>query len=536
MKISTRLLLLVGTLASLLVLIGLLGLYGIDKANTSLSTVYRDRTIPAVDLGQIDALVTGSRMHVAQALANPLPDVIAFSTKSIEANQAEVAQRWKAYADNRLTLQEESIAKKFATDLQTFEQKGLRLAVDALRANDITEAQSAMVEKMTPMATPVKDGIDALKQLQITVAKSEFDEASQRYAVIRGAAIGSIVVGLAFAAVFGFMMMRTITRQLGGEPSDANRVAQWVGGGDLTHPISLQSNDTESLMARLYQMQEKLSAVVSHVRHSSESVARASAEIANDNQHLSDRNEQQAFALQEITSSMQDLANAIQTNAARAMRANELAANASHVATDGGKVVGQVVETMREINDSSRKIVDIIAVIDGIAFQTNILALNAAVEAARAGEQGRGFAVVASEVRSLAGRAANAAKEIKSLIGASVERVEKGSLLVGQAGSTMNEVVSSIGQVSGIIGEISSASREQSAGVAQVESAVARMDQATQQNSAMVEEIAAAANGLRHESEDLVANVAQFKLPMDSGNTGNHSNRAMQPVRPLQLN
>jgi methyl-accepting chemotaxis protein-1 (serine sensor receptor) len=512
MKISSRLLLLVGILASLLVLIGLLGLYGIEMANASLKTVYEDRTVPAVDLGQIDALITSSRMHVAQALANPLPDVIAVSTKAIDANQTEVASLWKGYMATYLTPEEAVLAKQFALDLQTFERIGLRFAVEALRANDITEAQSAMVEKMTPAAIPVKKGIDALKQLQVNVAKFEFDDATRRYSTIRGAAVMAIVAGLAFAAIFGWTTTQTITGQLGGEPFVANRVAQWVGGGDLTHPIALKAGDSESLMARLKQMQEKLSVVVSNVRQASEAVASASAEIAHGNQDLSNRTEQQSSALEETASSMAELGTAIQVNAARAEQANQLATNASRIAVNGGQVVGQVVETMREINDSSRRIVDIIGVIDGIAFQTNILALNAAVEAARAGEQGRGFAVVASEVRSLAGRSADAAKEIKSLIGASVERVERGTGLVDQAGSTMSEIVSSICQVTDIIGEISTAGAEQRAGIAQVGKAVASMDQATQQNAALVEEIAAAANDLRHQSEELVVNVSLFKL------------------------
>jgi methyl-accepting chemotaxis protein-1 (serine sensor receptor) len=512
MKISSRLLFLVGTMACLLVLNGLLGLYGIERSNASLKAVYEDRTVPAVDLGAIDALVTSSRMHVAQALANPLPDVIAFSTQSIEANQAEVAKRWKGYIANSLTLEEKELANKFAADLQTFEQKGLKLAVEALRANDITEAQSAMVEKMTPMAIPVKSGVDALKQYQVKGAKSEFDEASSRYSGIRGTAVVSILAGLAFAGVFGLAMTRTITRQLGGEPFEANRVAQWVGEGDLTHPITLKDHDDASLMARLKQMQEKLSAVVSNVRQSSHAVASASAEIAHGNQDLSRRTEQQVSALEETASSMEELGTAIQVNAQRALRANQLAMNASTVALEGGQVVGEVVQTMREINESSRRIVDIIGVIDGIAFQTNILALNAAVEAARAGEQGRGFAVVASEVRSLAGRAAAAAKEIKTLIGSSVERVEKGTSLVDQAGTTMSEVVGSIRQVTDIIGEISAASAEQSEGVSQVGRALALMDQATQQNASLVDEISGAASSLRQQSEDLVAAVAVFRL------------------------
>lgn len=451
-------------------------------------------------------------MHVAQALANPLPDVIALSTQSIESNQAEVAAKWKAYIVTYLTPEQEVLAKKFAVDLQTFEEKALRLAVVALRANDITEAQAAMVENMTPMAVPVKQGVDALKQLQIDVARSEFDAASARYSTIRMAAILAMVAGLAFAGMFGFLTMKIITGQLGGEPHEAKQVAQWVGEGDLTHPIDLRADDNASLMARMKLMQEKLSDVVSQVRQAAEAVASASAEIAHGNQDLSQRTEQQASALQETASSMEELGRAIEINAAKAVQANQLARHASTVAMDGGQVVGEIVDTMREINESSRRIVHIIGVIDGIAFQTNILALNAAVEAARAGEQGRGFAVVASEVRSLAGRAAAAAKEIKSLIGTSVERVERGTALVDHAGYTMSEVVRSISQVTDIIGEISAASADQSAGVAQVGQAVALMDQATQQNAAMVEEIAAAASGLRHQSEDLVETVAVFKL------------------------
>lgn len=519
MKIATRLLLLVGILSALLVLIGSLGLYGIERANASLKTVYEDRTVPAVDLGQIDALVTSSRMHVAQALANPLPDVIALSTKAIDSNQAEVAAKWKAYMATFLTPEEEVLAKKFAIDLQVFEEKALRMAVVALRANDITEAQAAMVEKMTPMSVPVKQGIDALKQLQIDVARSEFDTATGRYSHIRGAALLAIVAGLIFAGLFGFLTMKIITGQLGGEPFEAKRVAQWVGEGDLTHPIALRMDDNGSLMARMKRMQEKLSDVVSQVRQAAEAVASASAEIAHGNDDLSQRTEQQASALQETASSMEELGRAIEINAAKAVQANQLAHSASKVATNGGEVVGQIVDTMRQINESSRRIVDIIGVIDGIAFQTNILALNAAVEAARAGEQGRGFAVVASEVRSLAGRAAAAAKEIKSLIGTSVERVERGTTLVDHAGATMGEVVNAISQVTDIIGEISAASAEQSAGVAQVGNAVALMDQATQQNAAMVEEIAAAASGLQHQSEELVETVALFKLGRAETNT-----------------
>jgi methyl-accepting chemotaxis protein-1 (serine sensor receptor) len=512
MKISTRVLTLVGGLALLLVSVGGVGLYGINKSNASLKTVYEDRTVPAVDLGQIDALVFSSRMHVAQALANPTPEVIQSSIASIQTNQAEIAKKWQAYMATYLTPEEEKLAKKFAEDFKAYQDKGLMAAVKALKENDITDAQSAMIEKMTPMAVPVKSGIDALKQLQIDVAKSEFDEASARFAAIQLTSMLAIVLGVVAATLFGYWMVRTIYQQLGGEPEDANHFAERVGAGDLAVHVSLKPGDSSSLMYRLNTMQDSLGLVVKEVRHASESVASASAEIAQGNTNLSDRTEQQASALQQTTASMDELGTTVRINSERAVDANRLANNASTIAEKGGTVVGQVVETMRDINESSRKIVDIISVIDGIAFQTNILALNAAVEAARAGEQGRGFAVVASEVRSLAGRSADAAKEIKSLIGASVERVERGSTLVDEAGSTMTEVVQAIQQVTEIMGQISSASSEQSAGVSQVGEAVTLMDQATQQNAALVEEMAAAASSLRGQASDLVDAVAVFKL------------------------
>jgi methyl-accepting chemotaxis protein len=274
-------------------------------------------------------------------------------------------------------------------------------------------------------------------------------------------------------------------------------------------------------------MQANLARIVGSVQQGSEGVASASAQIAQGNNDLSARTEQQASALEQTAASMEQLSSTVQQNADTARKANQLAMNASSVAVQGGAVVGQVVQTMKGINDSSRKIFDIISVIDGIAFQTNILALNAAVEAARAGDQGRGFAVVASEVRSLAGRSAEAAKEIKSLIGASVERVEQGTTLVDQAGTTMTGLVESIKRVTDLMSEISAASSEQATGVSQVGDAVAQMDQVTQQNAALVEEMAAAASSLNAQAGELLQTVAVFK-------TGSQplANRSKAPVRP----
>ena len=317
-----------------------------------------------------------------------------------------------------------------------------------------------------------------------------------------------LVVGAAGIGV-GVWFSRKITRPV----DDALGLARAIAGGDLsTHVKAVGRDEIAELLKALSAMQGSLVSLVGNVRSNSESVATASSQISQGADDLSARTEEQASALQQAAASMEELGSTVRQNAENAMSANQLALGASTVARKGGTVVGEVVETMKGINESSRRIVDIIGVIDGIAFQTNILALNAAVEAARAGEQGRGFAVVASEVRSLAQRSADAAKEIKSLISASVERVEHGTALVDRAGVTMTEIVTSIARVTDIMGEISAASTEQSTGVGQISEAIAQMDQATQQNAALVEESAAAAESLRDQAQDLVQVVAVFKL------------------------
>ncbi|MBP8287577.1 MAG: methyl-accepting chemotaxis protein, partial [Rhodoferax sp.] len=294
--------------------------------------------------------------------------------------------------------------------------------------------------------------------------------------------------------------------------SYATGITRRIAEGDLGVEIHLSHGDSGSLLHGIKDMRDQFANIVRQVRQGSEAVSTASAEIAQGNNDLSARTESQASALEQTAASMTQLSTTVQLNADSASKASQMAATASGVAERGGQVVANVVDTMRGINEASSRISDIIQVIDGIAFQTNILALNAAVEAARAGEQGRGFAVVATEVRSLAGRSAAAAKEIKALIQTSVDRVSTGTALVDQAGSTMNEVVSSIAQLSGIVNEISSASREQSIGVSQVGDAVVQMDQVTQQNAALVEQMAAAASSLRSQAQELVQTVAVFKL------------------------
>ena len=324
------------------------------------------------------------------------------------------------------------------------------------------------------------------------------------------AAVLLALTGIGLSGVV-LLIIRSIEKSIGGDPDYAKGIAESIAAGDLTQSVQEKRNDSGSMLLSMKTMQENLARTIGTVQQSSTEIATASGQIASGNLDLSSRTEQQASSLEETASSMEELTSTVKQNADNAHQANSLAAQASHVASKGGEVVSQVVGTMSSINESARKIVDIISVIDGIAFQTNILALNAAVEAARAGEQGRGFAVVAAEVRNLAQRSAGAAKEIKNLIGDSVEKVDAGSKLVDQAGTTMKEVVESVKRVTDIISEITAASVEQTAGIEQINQAIMEMDNVTQQNAALVEEAAAAAQSLQDQADNLSQAVSVFK-------------------------
>ncbi|MDB5851015.1 MAG: hypothetical protein JWP29_4767 [Rhodoferax sp.] len=337
----------------------------------------------------------------------------------------------------------------------------------------------------------------------------DIDDTFWRNTVILLAIGGGLMLVIAGMA---WSMLRAVVKQLGGDPQYAAEIVTQIAAGDLTVQVQTKPQDRSSLLFAIQTMRDNLANMVTQVRASTDTITTASAEIAAGNHDLANRTEAQAGALQETASAMEELTSTVQQNAQNAQQVNQLALSASDVAVRGGAVVDQVVQTMGSINASSRKIVDIISVIDGIAFQTNILALNAAVEAARAGEQGRGFAVVASEVRSLAQRSACASKEIKQLIDDSVSKVGTGTDLVEQAGVTMREVVTSVKRVSEMVGEISAASSEQGSGIAQVNQSIAHMDQTTQQNAALVEESVAAARLLSNQAEGLSTAVSVFKL------------------------
>jgi methyl-accepting chemotaxis protein len=407
------------------------------------------------------------------------------------------------------TLPEEKAAFEKVRDLKLKSRPLNNRVIELGLDNKNTEATVLLMTQARPLQMQWLTALGELMDLEAKLNREATREADEAYTNARYQLITACTVGVLMGIAFAILITKSITAPISAAVALAHRVAS----GNLSGEVSVSGTDEAAeLLNAMVEMQSSLSRVVSDVRQSSESVATSSAEIAQGNHDLSARTEQQASALEETAASMEELSSQVSHNADSARQANTLAANACTIAKDGGAVVSQVVVTMKEINDSSHRIADIIGVIDGIAFQTNILALNAAVEAARAGEQGRGFAVVATEVRSLAGRSAAAAKEIKTLINASVERVEQGSTLVDKAGSTMNEVVASIQRVTEIVSEISSASNEQAAGVSQVGEAVSQMDQATQQNAALVEEMAAAASSLKSQANDLVGAVAVFVL------------------------
>jgi len=709
LTIKTRLIALIAFLSILLIVIGLYGLWGMSRANDGLRTVYEDRTVPMGQLDTISRNLLNNRLAVADGIM--MPDHSNKVADEMDGNIDKIGKAWEIYMATHHTPEEALLAGKFGVERKKFVVEGLRPAQAALRKHDIALAKEILETKVTPLYLPVRNGVDALIQLQLDVAKADYEDSIERYSIVRVVAILLILIGITLSSFMGVMLIRGIGRGL----QTAVDVAGKIANGDLSTRIMITSQDeTGKLLESMKQMQDaingfvaaqnvmskkhadgwisdrmdagqfpgtygkmaaelnelvgshiavkmkvvevitqyakgdfsrdmdklpgekakitaaidlvkkslldisseikvlaesgsqgdfskrgdaskyefmfhdmledlnnlvatcdvgfndvvrvaqalaeadltqkiskdypglfgqtkdamnttvdNLKSLVGEVSVSVDSIGTASKEIASGNTDLSQRTEEQASSLEETAASMEELTSTVKQNAENAKQANQLAHSASSVAEKGGAVVHEVVGTMSSINESSRKIVDIISVIDGIAFQTNILALNAAVEAARAGEQGRGFAVVAAEVRNLAQRSAAAAKEIKTLIDDSVGKVEIGTKLVDDAGNTMEEIVNAVKRVTDIMSEISAASNEQSQGIEQVNQAITQMDEVTQQNAALVEEAAAAAESLEEEAQNLTRSVGVFK--MDGGHKTNVPVKSRAPVKHVQV-
>ena len=494
-------------LLTLLLGLGLFALYATSNINQSVDDVSSSMASIRY-LGEMNNATGDIRIGEFQHVTATTPEL----KQQYDKEMLTLLETFKKSSDNYVkqidTAEEQAMYDDFFRKWNAYlvVHEKMLAASRALKADDAVALANGELDKL------YDEYSDAIEKLSVFSNKSGDDSNAKADASTANAQIwiiGTIVFSIVIGSGIAFMITRSITQPI----VEAVNIAQTVSAGDLTSRIEVKSKDeTGQLLQALKDMNTALVNIVSEVRDGTETIASASQQIASGNTDLSSRTEQQASSLEETASSMEELTSTVKQNADNARQANQLAVSASEVAVKGGAVVSEVVETMGSINESARKIVDIISVIDGIAFQTNILALNAAVEAARAGEQGRGFAVVASEVRSLAQRSAQAAKEIKALIDNSVEKVDAGSKLVDQAGTTMQEVVESIRRVTDIMGEISAASQEQTAGIQQVQEAVTQMEQATQQNAALVEESAAASEAMREQADKLSQVVCMFKL------------------------
>ncbi|HTR06565.1 MAG TPA: methyl-accepting chemotaxis protein [Paraburkholderia sp.] len=506
-SIKARIGITMGFLAALIVVISGLGLLGLTRSNDAYRETFTDQmpSSHAVNLAEIYAARERLALDRA-AFELGTPDAAATFERA-RMLRGVSDDFWKKYMSLPHSPEEDRLAQEVVARRDALHQAADRF---------VTFAQSGEQAKVVEGAKALKDAYDglskadaALDKLQVTQAQQGFDDAQAAFSELRIACLVALLVGVG-AAIYSFLSLRRAIAEPLGEALGA---FQAIAAGDLRRPVVVRRNDEMGeLLGGVAQMQRSLTDTVRSVRSGTESIATATREIAAGNIDLSSRTEEQATALQQTASSMEQLTGTVKQNADNARQASALAANASEIANKGNAVVNQVVGTMGDINESSAKIAEIITIIEGIAFQTNILALNAAVEAARAGEEGRGFAVVAGEVRSLAQRSSAAAKEIKGLIDSSVERVQAGSALVDEAGRTMSEIIGAVQRVTDIMGEIAAASQEQSGGIEQVARAVTQMDEVTQQNAALVEEAAAAAQSLEDQAGRLREAIAVFSL------------------------
>ncbi|BCF97057.1 methyl-accepting chemotaxis protein [Paraburkholderia sp. PGU19] len=510
--IKARIGLTMAFLAALLVAIGLLGLFGLSRSNESMRDMYTNQMPGAVDIGNAEIYAARERLALDRAAFMIGTPEAASTLERARSMRTLSDEWWKRY----LSLPRDSEEDRLAQDASS-KRDALHQVMESFYAIVSANDQPKVLDGAKRLQAAYNDlstSDDTLRKFQFEQAKDGFDRAQSSFSTFRVFSIIGLAAGV-LAALFSYFTLRgAIARPL----SDALGHFDAIAAGDLRRPIVPTSRDEMGqLIEGIGKMQRSLTETVRSVRAGSESIATATRQIAAGNIDLSSRTEEQASALQETASSMEELTGTVKQNADNARQASALAANASDIANKGSSVVGQVVGTMGDINQSSAKIADIIAIIEGIAFQTNILALNAAVEAARAGEEGRGFAVVAGEVRSLAQRSSAAAKEIKELIDTSVERVQAGSALVDEAGRTMTEIISAVQRVTDIMGEIAAASEEQSSGIDQVARAVTQMDEVTQQNAALVEEAAAAASSLEEQAAKLRTTVSVFQVDESGG-------------------
>jgi len=507
-SLRNRLVATLAVLGLLIVATGLLGIYGMRAADTALAANY-DNQLTTMTLGDAKNSLSRARFVLDRAVLHPDAPDLDKTLKRMEEFIAESDKAWAAYLAAPLDAEEAPLAKALDSIRKAYVDDGIRALAHAIRARDAEAIDALFMKQLSAKYGDYNKAAVKLDDYQAASSKAANEDSQRLAARVLKLAIAAVALGLVLILASAASLLRAILRPL----EQALVHFEAMAKGDLSTPVAVgRQDEMGKLMQGLANMQRQLAGTVRSVRDSSVQIAAGSSEIASGNLNLSSRTEQQAASLEETASSLEELTSTVRHNADNARQANQLAVSASEVAVRGGQLVSQVVETMGSIDASSKRIVDIIGVIDGIAFQTNILALNAAVEAARAGEQGRGFAVVAGEVRNLAQRSAAAAKEIKELITASVANVDTGTQLVDRAGTTMDELVGSVARVTDIMAEIMAAGEEQSSGIEQINLAIVQMDQVTQQNAALVEEAAAAAGALQEQAQTLAALAGGFQL------------------------
>ena len=510
LKIGARLWLAFAAVLILALAVGLFSLNRLAYTNDAVSNIATNWMVSTRDLGEFNNQIgIYRRLEYRHALAS-MPEEYAAAEKALTERKQLIGASWERYSKTITAGEEQKLAQEVQDALAAYYATTPKLlALSVQGAAKETETKDFIGGESLKSFGALSAAVEKALKFQDAGSAADYQGSQATYKQTRSAVIALLVTALVLGAGFAFLITRSIVHPL----REAVHATRQAAQGDLSTRIAVRGNDEiGELLGALATMTESLAHIVGQVRTSSDSIATGATQIATGNADLSQRTEEQASNLQQTAASMEQLSSTVQANAQTARQATQLASAASQAAGKGGVAVRQVVTTMDDIASSSKKITDIIGVIDGIAFQTNILALNAAVEAARAGEQGKGFAVVATEVRSLAGRSAEAAKEIKLLISASVEKIEAGTRQVGDAGSTMTDIVEQVKRVSDLIAEIGAATAEQTQGIGQVSDAVGQLDQVTQQNAALVEESAAAADSLNQQAMRLVEAVSVFKL------------------------
>ena len=515
LTIRARLIGLIGLLGAMLVGGAVIGLGSMSLQNEGTRHIYEEEMVPAQMVGNIrtDSLKSFIVLGEAAAVVGKA-DQMKQKLAEYDRNQTELDALKKKFAALPMSPAVAAAFKNYSSSEQDYAQARDDV-LDALKKNDPSVSDSLEME-VRPLLMQRQDALGKLVEAQRAESEQIFQAQVASYQRIRMISVGALTLGLLFALVMATVLIRSITQTL----DYAMKVANEIADGKLGHDIVVSRKDELGRLLEAFRtMDQRLVAIVSEVRHGSDEVSTAAQQIARGNDDLSQRTQEQASSLEETASSMEEMTSTVKQNAENASHANQLARGAREQAERGGEVAAQAVTAMREINSSSRKISDIVSLIDEIAFQTNLLALNAAVEAARAGEQGRGFAVVATEVRNLAQRSAGAAKEIKGLINDSADKVRAGTELVDQSGKALAEIVDSVKKVTDIVAEIAAASQEQSAGIDQVNNAVSQMDEMTQQNAALVEEASAAARAMHEQASELTRQVGFFRMEGDTAAT-----------------